>query len=154
MYAINMEATDTAQIARVAKDDDKLLNQWSALAEAPAPAGNHDLKICSRVSVGDRATREPTLALCSILPTGSKMPPLRAARCLELDPRFSAAHVCLGQNYEYLGKEAIAVYKEAISLGGGPPDFFTTACLAHAYAVSGDPFRCRTWTCTTGMETH
>ncbi|MGE5054278.1 MAG: winged helix-turn-helix domain-containing protein [Acidobacteriota bacterium] len=69
-----------------------------------------------------------------------------AAACgkvLELDPAFAPAHICLGGNYEYLGKykEAIAERKKALSLQGGPSDVFKSATLAHSYAVAGEHLR-------------
>jgi TolB-like protein/DNA-binding winged helix-turn-helix (wHTH) protein/tetratricopeptide (TPR) repeat protein len=66
-------------------------------------------------------------------------------RVLDLDPGFAPAHMCLGGSYEYLGryKEAIAEFKKALSLRGGPPDAFKTAGLAHAYAISGNRRRAR-----------
>jgi TolB-like protein/DNA-binding winged helix-turn-helix (wHTH) protein/Tfp pilus assembly protein PilF len=64
---------------------------------------------------------------------------------VELDASFTAAHMCLGSSYQYLGKykEAIAEYEKALSLPGGPPDTAKAAALGHAYAISGDFYHAR-----------
>jgi hypothetical protein len=59
MCAINMEATDAAQIAGGREGRLQVVESMvgPSRASGPSAPGNHDLKICPRVSVGDRATQ-------------------------------------------------------------------------------------------------